>query len=51
MTGAIDRVLSIVRLGCSLILLDEGREAEGALFGDASVATPEVIEFLIRSGD
>ena len=51
MTGAIDRVLSTVRLGCSIILWDEEKVAEEELICAASGATPEVIEFINRLGD
>ncbi len=51
MTGAIDRVLSMVRLGCSIILLDEEKVVEEELICTTSGATPEVIEYMIRLGD
>lgn len=45
-----DRILEKVRLGCPVILLDDQKEAEGDLFCAASVASVEVLQFMIRRG-
>ena len=45
-----DQILEKVRLGSPVILLDDRKEAEGDLFCAASVATPEVLQFMIRRG-
>ena len=50
MAESIDKALSQVRLGCPVILMDEEKEAEGDLFCAAAVATPEVLQFMIRRG-
>lgn len=40
----------MVRLGCPIILLDAEKEYEGDLFCPASLATIEVLQFMIRRG-
>ena len=45
-----DQILEKVRLGCPVILLDDRKEAEGDLFCPAEMATPEVLQFMVRRG-
>lgn len=45
-----DRVLQLVQIGSPIILLDDVKEREGDLFCAASVATPEVLQFMVRRG-